>query len=58
MKKLDWGHPLMMGSPLTMGLSYQMAAMKLLMDPKNQMKMWQSMMDPSRYMVKKVKADE
>jgi hypothetical protein len=30
MKKLDWGHPLMMGSPLTMGLSYQMAAMKLL----------------------------
>ncbi len=32
MKKLDWGHPLMMGSPLTMGLSYQMAAQKTIIE--------------------------
>jgi hypothetical protein len=35
MFEVKWDHPLMMGNPMMMMFSWQMAAMKLLMNPAN-----------------------
>jgi hypothetical protein len=47
---IDWSSPKAY-NPLTVAMTFQMAAFKLMMKPENQLVMWRSLMDPRNYRI-------